>query len=196
MTAQSAWFSEFAPYAEQVHAATGVLTGVVLAVMALETGYGTSRLARENNLSGIRYVGQPQAAGNDGGFATYASPDAWAQDMIRVMQLPYYTGVRTAQTASAQIRALATSGYDAGSLAEQQAYGNTLLEIYAEQGLAAYDGGGITPAPAPAYTPEQFGVAAQGSTLTVTAPAPVEGAGAGFGLALALAVALWVAKHA
>ncbi|MHB2020335.1 MAG: glucosaminidase domain-containing protein [Candidatus Xenobia bacterium] len=148
MTAQSAWFSSVAPYAEEVHAATGVLTGVLLAVMALETGYGTSQLAHQNNLSGIKYEGQPGTSGQDGPFATYSSPQAWAADMSHELSLPRYAGVRRAQGAMAQMSQFAMSGYDGGSFAQQQEYGSTLVKIYAEQGLAAYDGAGpVTASP-------------------------------------------------
>lgn len=195
------FFVALAPYAEKVHQATGALTGVVMALAAEETGYGSSQLARENNMTGIRFVGQPQAQGNDGGFATYATLDDWASDMARVLNLDLYAAVRKAQGPSAQLTRLAESPYNGEpDLQKRYLWADGIMQVYTEQGLAQYDAGGAGIG-TPAQVPDNGGIPAgypqvsvSGNAINVDAGTAVAGLGA-LGIALVIAaVASAVAK--
>lgn len=185
-----AYWPAILPYAQRVASATGLRVGVILALTAEETGYGTSHLAVAcHNMSGIRYVGQPQAQGNDGGFACYASYGGWASDMIRVLQLGYYRGVlaTAGQSAQAQLDALAQSPYDGASASQRQQWADNILAVYQQFDLAQYDG--------TASSPNEPKATLQGNTLTVTASSPIPGGGAALALAvLAAAVMALVAN--
>lgn len=191
----AAWLSA----AQQVSAATGVLPGVLLALGQEETGLGTAGTGLQNNVWGVRYAPGASAPGTTeqaGGFAAYPSPEVAAADMIRVLQLPYYSAVRSAQGAAAQIAALADSPYNGASLAQRQVWEQTLLSVYQSGGFAQYDAGAGSPA-----APSGYQVAAQGNTLTVTAPSgtdlggAVAGAGAVAVVAAVAAVLAWALGH-
>ena len=145
----AAFFQAWAPYAQQVHAATGVDTGVLLALAAEETGYGTSALAAQYNVWSVKWTPEAPAGTTDqpGGFCGYPSPEAAVEDMIRVLSLPEYAAVRQAQGVQAQVAALVDSPYDGGTLAQRRTWGHTILAVYAEQGLSQYDGPAGTAAP-------------------------------------------------
>ena len=189
------------PYAQQVAAATGVLPGVLLALGQEETGLGTAGTGLQNNIWGVRYAPGASAAGTTqqaGGFAAYPTPAIAAADMIRVLQLPYYAAVRSAQGAPAQIEALAASPYNGASLAQREVWAQTLISVYQSGGFAQYDGGGAgTSVPMPAG----FSASGSGNTLTITAPAGTDlGGGAGAVGALLVvgavgAVLAWAAAH-
>ena len=188
----AAWVSEILPYVRQVSASTGVYPSVLLALAAEETGYGASALAAQNNLSGIRYVGQAGARKVAGGFAAYPSLGAWATDMTRVLDLSYYSAVRSASTPQAQIAALAESPYNGASAAARQAWGTLLEEVRTEQGYAQYDAGGGS-ATAPATTTWSPSVTHSGGMLTVDlAGAPAGMAAQTLAVLAAVAVALVV----
>lgn len=179
-----AFWPHILPYAQRVAAATGLHTGVIMALTAEETGYGGSYLAQHCfNMSGIKYVGQPQAQGNSGGFACYAGLGGWASDMIRVLQLPFYAGVlQTAgQSAQAQLDALAASPYDGAPAAQRQQWADNILAVYNQFNLGQYD--------STTSTPSQPKVTVQGNTMTVTAQGPISGGGAALALVIVLAVA-------
>lgn len=172
----AAWLSA----AQEVSAATGVLPGVLLALGQEETGLGTAGTGLQNNIWGVKYAPGASAPGTTeqaGGFAAYPDPSVAAADMIRVLQLPYYAAVRSAQGAAAQIAALAESPYDGASVSQRQVWEQTLLSVYQSGGFARYDG-----------APAGYQVSAQGNTLTVTAPGGTDLAGGAAGVA-AVAVA-------
>jgi hypothetical protein len=96
----------------------------LLAQVLHETENLTSNLFRNyNNFSGIKYVKQKRANGKHGAFATYASPQDWAADYYRVLNL---SPGRPAGATSAQdfhTRLLANNYYGtrtAGSAIDQQ----------------------------------------------------------------------------
>ena len=182
------------PYAQQVSQATGVLPGVLLALGLEETGLGTAGTGVLNNVWGVKYVQGVSASGTTeqaGGFAAYPTGAVAAADMIRVLSLSDYAGVRAAVGATAQIEALAASPYDGATASARAGWAQVLLSVYASNGLAAYDG--RTPVQQP--QPAQFQVAATGSTLTVSAPSAIIGGGAAIGIVLLAAVALFLAEH-
>lgn len=185
-----AFFAEIAPYAKQVAAAYGLRPGLIMALAGEETGYGQDLVGF--NLTGIRFVGQPQATGeSSGGFAEYGNFEGWAQDMIRVLGLPYYQALRNTagQSIDAQVAALVASPYNGAGLAARQQWGQLLLEVYQEQGLAAYDAS-AAPAPAPTPAPSTPTVTGNGSSITI---ANVAGAGA---VAIIAALVAWLAGNA
>ena len=212
------FFRAMAPYAQRVAQATGLRTGLFLSLMGEETGYGTSNLARLNNMSGIKFTGQPGTWNDGTGFAAYSSLDAWAVDMIRVIDLGYYDALRATagQSIEVQIQALAHSpynGYDGSTdrAADAERWAALLLSVYQEEGLAAYDGEApSTPAPSqlpvvePTTPPSAFNwpfpappmpVLVDGNVLSVQAPQPIMGSGPALVVGLLLAVAMWAAEH-
>ena len=186
-----------APYAQGVAAATGLRAGVILALMGEETAYGKSRLAGENNMSGIKYVHQARAAGNDNGFATYRNLNDWASDMTRVLELPDYAALRATagESASAQIQALAESPYNGAPYSQRMQWAQLLEEVYQEQGLAVYDGDqapAAPPPPAPAPQASPTGgpnISSANGTIVI---AGVAGVGA---LVLIAKLAEWLFHH-
>lgn len=74
------------PYAQRASTATGVPVAVILAQWAIETGAGTSPASRPpvNNHAGIMTSGKLRA---------YASIDAFTDDYIATLKLPYYEKV-------------------------------------------------------------------------------------------------------
>ena len=189
----AAWVSEILPYVRQVSASTGVYPSVLLALAAEETGYGASALAAQNNLSGIRYVGQAGARQVAGGFAAYPSLSAWATDMTRVLDLSYYSAVRSASTPQAQIAALAESPYNGASAAARKAWGTLLEEVRTEQGYAMYDTGSASASSGSASSTWSPSVTHSGSTVTVDlAGAPTGTTAQTLAVLAAVAVALVV----
>lgn len=73
-----AFVRQMKPYAETASRGTGLPINFLLAQWAEECGYGTSSLAQYyNNFGGIK---DP----NTGGFKQYATPDEFANDVIRI----------------------------------------------------------------------------------------------------------------
>ena len=186
-----------APYAQGVAAATGLRAGVILALMGEETAYGKSRLAGENNMSGIKYVHQARAAGNDNGFAVYRTLGDWASDMTRVLELPDYAALRATagESAAAQIQALAESPYNGAPYSQRMQWAQLLDEVYQQQGLAVYDGGqGAAQPPAPA--PAAQGSTDSGPTISAQNGAIVVAGVAGVAAIVVVAkVADWLFHH-
>lgn len=112
------------PYADQASAATGLPADVILAQWGVETGWGTSNLARNhNNHGGIKWVGGRSKfqAYESGSFAGYKSIADFVADYSRVLNLSYYAHVRAAARAGASpgqvALALGNSPYDEGEYA-------------------------------------------------------------------------------
>lgn len=84
------------PYAKKASKKLGggVTYQAILTQWSLETGYGTSRIAKEhNNHAGIK--NNSHGADYDAGtYAGYNSLDSFVNDYVRVMNLSYYDDVR------------------------------------------------------------------------------------------------------
>lgn len=154
------------PYANQAASVLGIPASAILAQWALESGWGTSHLAREhNNLGGIKRV--PESAGGatpadpSSGFAAYPSLAGFGSDYVRVLQIRAHgypavlaAGAATYPTARARaeavIRAMAASDYDAahygGTGANVLAVLAQLWPVVGESGALAAGGYAVTPA--------------------------------------------------
>lgn len=178
------------PAAQAVSAATGMRTGLLLALGIHETGLGEAGTGIENNVWGVRYVPGVSAGGateQAGGFAAYASPAAAAADMIRVLGDGRFPGLAAAPSAAAQIEILQQGGYDGGTAAQTAAWAQQVLDIYDQYGLSAYDGGASGSAGAAAAAP---------GSVALSAPAPAGSAGALALVAIILGGAVvWIAGH-
>lgn len=120
---QSDFMSSMSGYAMTAGAALGMPYQVILAQWAHESAYGTSDLAaRAKNFAGIKY--NDNADFKSGSYAGYNSIPKFVADYIRVMQLPYYNGVRNAGGIRETIEELGKSPY-----AEDKSYKDKLLSI-------------------------------------------------------------------
>lgn len=140
------FFDDLSPYAARASQETGIPAPVILAQWALESNYGQSDLAqRSDNLAGIKFVSSSVAEGVTNGYAKYADYDQFTQDYIRVMNLPYYSQVRSAGSVEGAISALANSpwaesGYDGGSSLASIINNNNLASInYVANGGSSLD---------------------------------------------------------
>ena len=137
------FYRNVAGHAQRASEALGIFPSVILGQWGLETGHGTSWLVPENNLGGIKYVGQSQASGyvtresDNAKFATYKTVNDFVDDYIRVLSINGYgyPEVRKATTVEAQAEALGESGYCAGD----SDYGEKILRIIKNQGLRKFD---------------------------------------------------------
>lgn len=128
---------KYLPYAIAATKNTEILPETAITVAALESGLGKSSLAAKyNNFFGITTsepTGVPEGTKLVSGkvnlptsefingkyvkmdrwFKTYTTPQGSFIDFVRVALLPYYTdkGIRQANTANAQFKALAAGGY-------------------------------------------------------------------------------------
>lgn len=150
------------PYARRAAAGAGLPVSVVLAQWAVETGWGGSKLAMQNNnLGGIEFRPGLKAAGYqsysaDGRFAGYNSVDQFVNDYIRLWQIQGYgypaaraaaaaTYSSPAARAAAVARAVGLSGYDAGGYKWNGSEpGSSLIRVIEQNRLTQFDG----PAPA------------------------------------------------
>lgn len=127
---------------------TGIKISVILALLAHESAYGTSKLARDsNNFSGISDSDgklNPWSKGsslrkrpsNEGGwYVRYDSVEDYAFDLAHVLNLSYYQKVRNAKTAQEQITELGKSPY-----AVDPRHGDKIMAIWKKDGLYRYDG--------------------------------------------------------
>lgn len=187
----AAFYDAMLPYAQQVAAGTGLLPSVVLCLMAEETAWGSSALAQQNNMTGIKYYGRGGTVQIAGGFAGYPSLDAWAQDMIAVVHQDNMAVIEASagQDASHQITAIAESPYDGDSYQGRMDWANKVLwPIYQTDNLGQYDAA-AAPTP-PTWRPTVTGNL--GGTVTVdTAGAPQDGA-----VAILAVIAAIIAWHA
>lgn len=120
---QQGFMKEMQGYAMQAGAVLGMPYQVILAQWALESTYGTSDLSkRANNYAGIKY--NSHADFKSGSYAGYNNKERFVQDYIRVLQLPYYNGVRQAGGIRETIAELDKSPY-----ASDSNYGSKLLSM-------------------------------------------------------------------
>lgn len=93
------------------------LLAYCLAQIYFETGDITSNLAqKDNNFSGITFINKPyqdaRASTNVKGFASYASPEKWAKDYVRILSLKGRSGRPIdAKNATEFLQALYSNGY-------------------------------------------------------------------------------------
>jgi flagellum-specific peptidoglycan hydrolase FlgJ len=121
--AQQSFMKDMQGYAMTAGAVLGMPYQVILAQWALESTYGTSDLAqRANNFAGIKY--NQHADFKSGSYAGYNSIASFVQDYIRVLQLPYYNGVRNAGGIKETIEEFGRSPY-----AEDPSYASKLSSI-------------------------------------------------------------------
>ena len=92
---------------------------IMLAQIALETGHYKNVGSADNNLSGIKYVGQKGATAgspapkNEGKapYAKYASYDDWAKDFLRILTRVGKARPLNASNPTEYAHALALNGY-------------------------------------------------------------------------------------
>lgn len=124
------------PLARRGAEATGLPVSLVLAQWACESAWGRAALARAHNLGAITRGGR---------MATYASPDDFLSDWVRVMHLPWYAEVLRAAAAHRPleeiVRLLALSPYDATQYraGPAQPPGSLLLRVITGFALTEYD---------------------------------------------------------
>lgn len=124
------FFTEALPYAKQAHSETGVLTSVILAQWADETGY--------------RWPAPQNNPGNVGTYGTqvtsYPSVEAGVNGYIKTMLLPYYDGVRGVSGWQAQCLRLGESPWAGGHYqASGGPPGEDLVKIIQADNLTQYD---------------------------------------------------------
>lgn len=101
MATNQAFYDKMRPYAQKAANALGMPVEVILAQWALESGNGTSNLAKtQNNYGGIKYsqYSKTGTKTSANAFAKYSSIDGFVTDYIRVMNLSYYDKVRSADS--------------------------------------------------------------------------------------------------
>lgn len=120
----NSFYSDMYQYAKISASLTGIPVEVILGQWALESNYGQSDLSRRaNNFAGIK----SSSKGKDytsGQYAGYFTKTSFAKDYARVMNLPYYDGVRGAKTVEGAITEFGKSPY-----AEDPSYANKLKEV-------------------------------------------------------------------
>lgn len=124
------------PYALKVARTLGMhdsFAETLLNQWGLESAWGTSGLAKQNNFGGIKYSQYSKTAiKGSSGFANYKTVDDFVQDAIRVYKLPYYEAVLVAgKTPSLHDDAVAIgkSPYDAGHYMLNGQVGGKLLQL-------------------------------------------------------------------
>jgi flagellum-specific peptidoglycan hydrolase FlgJ len=125
------FWAEALPYAKQAHAATGVLTSVILAQWADETGFGGPDWQPPRNNPGN--VGNTEEAGQ----MDYPTLADGVAGYIDTMNLPDYARVRAAQGWEAQALALGQSPWAAGRYGNPP--GSDLIAIIQADDLTQYD---------------------------------------------------------
>lgn len=147
MSTETAFFQEALPWARTAHAQTGVLTSVILAQWAAETGYGGPDWSVDHNPGNVgSFTGQPVNS-----FPTLA---AGVQAYIQTMKLGYYAGVRSAVGYVAQCVALGNSPWAAAHYNDGNGPGSLLVAIVNQYNLTQYDS---TPIPeVPTMTNGEF----------------------------------------
>jgi hypothetical protein len=116
------WLQDVAPYAQRAAAGTGLPVPTILGQWGHETGWGTSALAKLNNLGGIKYIGAPGSYPASGG-AGYNTLDDFVRDYIRVVNLSFYAPVRDAAARGADPVAVGAA-WGGTPYAEDPAYGS------------------------------------------------------------------------
>lgn len=148
----SNFYDKIYPVAKYVADARGLYPSVIMALTALESAKGTSKLAREsNNYAGISDMdgrinswskadGMVDRPKDEGAYYTrYTDIMDFASDLATVFGFSYYKAVRNATTPEAQIRAIGDSPY-----AVDPNHGDKILAIWKQDNLSRYDGGNVT----------------------------------------------------
>lgn len=132
MSVNNAYRTQMQSYANRAAAALNMPADVILAQWALESGNGSSSLAKQhNNHGGIKYTSNSKTARKISGspFADYASVNDFVTDYIRVLSLSYYKDVRAAGSVEDTIKALGASPYDAGHYTLSGVQGGAVANI-------------------------------------------------------------------
>ncbi len=148
----SNFYDKIYPVAKYVADARGLYPSVVMALLAHESAYGTSKLATgSNNYAGISDMdgkinswskadGMVARPSGEGAYYTrYATLNDFASDLATLLGFSYYKGVRSATTPEAQIKAIGESPYATDPL-----HGSKILAIWKQDGLSKYDGSNVT----------------------------------------------------
>lgn len=141
------FINQYLPFAQSASASTGLPADFILGQAGLESGYGTSRLAKDqNNFFGI---------GGPGNFKSYASPAdgfaAYAAMINRRYDTSSFGGMNPTQMAGS----LAGQGYtpDAGYAASVGSSTAQIDKVLQSLGLGGLAGGSATPGAASSSTP-------------------------------------------
>ncbi len=98
-------------WAKKAEQSTGLDYAFIVAQWGWETGWGTNRGSKTlNNHAGIKYSKYaPAGTTKDGMYAKYPTMDLFIKDYTRVMNLSYYTGIKSARTDRDKVIALNVS---------------------------------------------------------------------------------------
>lgn len=134
MTSPAAFWPQALPWAQQAHAATGVLTSVILSQWAEETEYGGYDWTVEKNPGNVgSFDGEPL-----NNMPTLADG---VEAYIQCMELAYYSFVRKAVGYVNQCLALGASPWASAHYeAAGGPPGEDLIKIIQDNGLTRYDG--------------------------------------------------------
>jgi hypothetical protein len=134
MAINKAYEAKMKPYAQRAATALKMPYEAVITQWSVESGDGTSDLARlHNNHAGIKVPSSRKFYGSSipgSPFAHYSSLDAFTNDYISNMSLKYYNDVRAAGSVEDTFRALAASPWDAGHYTDKGVQGLTLFERF------------------------------------------------------------------
>jgi hypothetical protein len=140
----------YGPLAQQASRQLGGLAvGCILGQWAVETGWGSSKLAGDHNLAGMRYYGSPYggvAVVDVGGFIGFRTLPDFLTGYEHTMRLPYYTHVVGVRDTRAACAALGASPWDAGHYKANGWEGGSLWAAYADMEPWLVSGP-VTPAP-------------------------------------------------
>jgi len=151
------FLEKYAPQARSVSSATQVRASVILAMWGHESAFGSSAIFRENNnIAGIKYVGQSLATGENRNHAVFPSVSASIQDYQRILGLPYMREVRAATSPEREVRLICDSPY-----ATDELYGDKVLGLWRKYNMSQYDDGAteprVTPLPGGEYFSQEEG---------------------------------------
>jgi flagellum-specific peptidoglycan hydrolase FlgJ len=136
------FYDSVLPYAQRASKATDIPVSVVLAQWGIESAYGKSNVAKNNNnLGGIRYVKSSIAIGeSESGYAKYKDYNQFVDDYIRVIKNGYYTDVINAVSPEDTSIKFGQSKYAGGKYKDNEGrVGYSLINNINSQGLKKYD---------------------------------------------------------
>lgn len=134
---KESYIQQMLPWAKKAEQATGLPYDFIVAQWGWETGWGTNRGSKTlNNHAGIKYSKYaPAGTVKDGMYAKYPNMDTYIKDYTRVMNLSYYTAIKSARTDKDRVVALNVSPWS-----ESDYDINTMLSA---QKIARELGGGV-----------------------------------------------------
>lgn len=151
MTSPATFWPEALPYAQEVHAATGVLVSVLLAQAGIETAYGGWDWSVAHNPGNVgSFDGEPVNK-----FSSLATgTKAW----IQTLELGYYKFVRSASGYVNQCLALGVSPWASAHYALLGGGpGSELIYVVQHYSLTQFDGAAppapVNPVPIPPFVP-------------------------------------------